>query len=86
MKKVLSFIVLLAFLSILASCSTYDGGSGYYFTNDMDEGTPAPSNEHQEIVENPFVNAELNNKSNISLSANTAAYSFIRSQIGRAHV
>ncbi|MFA7417431.1 MAG: von Willebrand factor type A domain-containing protein [Acholeplasma sp.] len=78
MKKIFSIVFIVGFVFILASCSSPYPGDRYYdeaFIDGID------SDEHQMIVENPFVNTAVNNKSNISLSSNTAAYSFIRSQI-----
>jgi len=77
MKKVLSIVIILMMAFILVSCTQYGGG---WYTNE-DYINEANDDEHQVIVENPFINTEVNNKSNISLSSNTAAYSFIRSQI-----
>lgn len=77
MKKILSIVILTMLAFILVSCSPY-GGGGYLNEDYINE---VNDDEHQIIVENPFINTEVNNKSNISLSANTAAYSFIRSQI-----
>lgn len=78
MKKLIISLTLFTLLFLLVGC-TNDKQGGYIdspYVNQY-EG----ENEHQEIIEQPFINTEVNNKSNISLSANTAAYSFIRSQI-----
>jgi|SRR5690554_35340 len=78
MRKIFSIVFIVGFVFILASCSSPYPGGMYYdeaFIDGID------SDEHQMIVENPFINTAVNNKSNISLSSNTAAYSFIRSQI-----
>lgn len=76
MKKILGMVVFVVFFFLLIGCS-YSGPSGqkYYYKN------PNRGDEHQELRENPFIKTEINSKSNISLSSNTAAYSFIRSQI-----
>lgn len=78
MKKILSVVIIMMIVFILSSCSNPYGGGGYLNEDYINE---VNDDEHQIIVENPFINTEVNNKSNISLSANTAAYSFIRSQI-----
>lgn len=78
MKKILSLLFIFGLSFILISCSNPKQGSydNSYYLNEGEEG-----NEHQEIVESPFIKTKINNKSNLSLSSNTASYSFIRSQI-----
>lgn len=83
MKKILSIAIIMMIVFILSSCSNPYGSGGYLNEDYINE---VNDDEHQVIVENPFINTEVNNKSNISLSANTAAYSFIRSQIHAGRV
>jgi Ca-activated chloride channel family protein len=83
MKKIITIIFLSSLLVVLVACSgKYNGG----YLQDENYNYIFNDDEHQEIIENPFIDVSVNNKSNISLSANTASYSFIRSQInsGRA--
>jgi Ca-activated chloride channel family protein len=80
MKKFLSLMFILCLSFLLVSCKKFESGNmsrDDYSYSDPNEN----ADEHQSIVENPFIKTAVNNKSNLSLSANTAAYSFIRSQI-----
>lgn len=80
MKKMLTFLFIIGLSFLLISCTGQNFGGNHYdgsfHPSDREEG-----NEHQAIVESPFIKTTINNKSNLSLSSNTAAYSFIRSQI-----
>jgi Ca-activated chloride channel family protein len=94
MKKILLSLTFILLGFILISCSgdlkNNVGGDGYYnYENDnsiLDGAEIEGSDEHQLIVENGFIKTEVNNKSNISLSANTASYSFIRQNINNGQV
>ena len=80
MKKLFSLLFVSCLSFLLISCSIPN--SGYMSSDDYSFSVPYENaDEHQIIVENPFIKTAINNKSNLSLSANTAAYSFIRSQI-----
>jgi hypothetical protein len=65
-------------VSLMAGCAA--SGMTYYSSNYVYiESTN--QDEYQEIIENDFVDTDVENSSAISLSANTASYSNLRSAI-----
>ncbi len=85
MKKSLNLLLIVCLSFLLISCSNSKPEGNYYNyeTHYSDYVPNENTDEHQIIKENPFIKSSINNKSNLSLSANTAAYSFIRSQINQ---
>lgn len=79
MKKIFQIVLFLVLLIGLSGCGG-DMKHGYNYKPDL-EFSDESENEFQEIIENDFIKSSINNKSNISLSSNTASYSFIRGQI-----
>ena len=84
MKKIFCIIFILCISFLLVSCSVprqqHDSNDSYYnYDRDTND------DEFQDIKENSFINTDVKDKSNISLSNNTAAYSFIRSQINEGN-
>ncbi len=84
MKKIFCIIFILCISFLLVSCSVprqqHDSNDSYYnYDRDTND------DEFQDIKENSFIKTDVKDKSNISLSNNTAAYSFIRSQINEGN-
>lgn len=77
MKKISILLVLIAFSLLLVSCN--GGIRGHYFNPTYESLNE--QDEFQEITENPFVKTSEQPTSNMSLSANTASYSYIRNMI-----
>lgn len=76
MKKRLYFMLLFLTIFTLVGCGGNYGLNEKYLPYDYENSEN--SNEFNEIVENPFVKTSETNKSQISLSSNTASYSMLR--------